>query len=127
VGELIDPSAARRALRRYLDQAGTVAMEDAGEDGPLASRPTFQRYAELMEWAARLPPPDPRLQQLAMVVDDSTRLFEVASPATLELAVRYQRSDPLETPDNFLDRLTASLLGDWIDSVTGGSAGPAPA
>jgi hypothetical protein len=113
VTEPINPSAARRALRLYLDRSGTMAMEDAGEDGPLASRPTFQRYAELMEWAARLPPSDPRLQQLAMVVDDTTRLFEVAS-------------DPLETPDNFLDRLTASLLGDWVDSVTGGSDGPAP-
>jgi hypothetical protein len=127
VTESIDPSAARRALRLYLDRSGTMAMEDAGEDGPLASRPTFQRYAELMEWAARLRPSDPRLQQLAMVVDDTTRLFEVASRRTLDLAVRYQRTDPLETPDNFLDRLTASLLGDWIDSVTGGSDGPTPA
>jgi hypothetical protein len=127
VTESIDPSAARRALRRFLDQAGTMAMEDAGDEGPLASRPTFQRYAELMEWAARLPPADPRLQQLAMVVDDTTRLFEVASRGTLDLAVRYQRTDPLETPDNFLDRLTASLLGDWIDSVTGGTDGAAPA
>lgn len=116
----IDASAARRALRRYLDQAGTAAMEDAGEDGPLASRPTFQRYAELMEWASRLPPSDARLQQLAMVVDDTTRLFGVASPGTMALAVHYQRTDPSETPDAFLDRLTAALLGDWLDSITGG-------